>query len=430
MADTRILILPGGRIKVIDFDTTKVCNGHFTKHPLRGYFRRTPFEFHDGESAGTIPYMAPEILKRRPYGRSADWWSVGIVMYKLMTGRVPFRGKTKQMLRERIITAPLKWPRVEEHKHSATTPAKDMTYRMLKKNPVERLGSVNYNELKTHPFFDRFNWRVLYTNTDLCDIPSIAEILKSNAEKGGKGGDPEDKRRHQRIEEMIDVTNETQKPLLCYSSSSFKKLMTKAVENQSPAQRAQVLPLDVILAVNGVSLADASVDKVNKLVASSADKIVLSVMTSSSYRVLTTQRDALSLVRNAQKETVVLSSAPTSHGGNRPCGLGILDVNVMDDKNKQRVRLFVLTHANVTSKNMKMVYPGDVVTHVDGTSLDVLSRDQVLQLLSTAKKEVTLTVVPLSPMRAKRIIISKFHETAMTDTNVASKSTGANIETS
>ncbi|CAN7990850.1 unnamed protein product [Ixodes pacificus] len=491
--------------------------------PIDASGSKTPFEFHDGESAGTIPYMAPEILKRRPYGRSADWWSVGIVMYKLMTGRVPFRGKTKQMLRERIITAPLKWPRVEEHKHSATTPAKDMTYRMLKKNPVDRLGSVNYNELKTHPFFDRFNWQVLYTNTDLCDIPSIAEILKSNAEKGGKGGDPEDKRRHQRIEEMIDVTNETQKPLLCYSSSSFKKLMTKvkgsktaikvsetfmetsditssgikyeahtqgassskggmmtgsdgknsqtlgpekielivtrkkkffvygsfgftvqrakgeeganfiyveAVENQSPAQRAQVLPLDVILAVNGVSIADASVDKVNKLVASSADKIVLSVMTSSSYRVLTTQRDALSLLRNAQKETVVLSSAPTSHGGNRPCGLGILDVNVMDDKNRQPVRFFVLTHANVTSKNMKMVYPGDVVTHVDGTSLDLLSRDQVLQLLSTAKKEVTLTVVPLSPMRVKRIINSKFHETAMTDTNVASKSTGANIETS
>lgn len=41
-----------------------------SKRLLRGYFRRTPFEFHDGESAGTIPYMAPEILKRRPYGES------------------------------------------------------------------------------------------------------------------------------------------------------------------------------------------------------------------------------------------------------------------------------------------------------------------------------------------------------------------------
>lgn len=39
-----------------------------SKRVLRGYFRRTAFEFHDGESAGTIPYMAPEILKRRPYG--------------------------------------------------------------------------------------------------------------------------------------------------------------------------------------------------------------------------------------------------------------------------------------------------------------------------------------------------------------------------
>lgn len=37
---------------------------------MKGYFARTAFEFHDGESAGTIPYMAPEILKRRPYGKT------------------------------------------------------------------------------------------------------------------------------------------------------------------------------------------------------------------------------------------------------------------------------------------------------------------------------------------------------------------------
>ncbi|KAL1439066.1 hypothetical protein MTO96_047526 [Rhipicephalus appendiculatus] len=180
---SNMLILPGGRVKVIDFDTTKVCNGHFTKRFLRGYFRRTPFEFHDGESAGTIPYMAPEILKRRPYGRAADWWSAGIVFYKLMTGRVPFRGKSKQLLRERIITSPLKWPRADEHPHSATTPAKDMTYRMLKKNPVERLASRNYSDLKTHPFFDQFNWKMLFLKTELCDIPSIAELMNSDAEK-------------------------------------------------------------------------------------------------------------------------------------------------------------------------------------------------------------------------------------------------------
>ncbi|XP_049522628.1 uncharacterized protein LOC119449148 [Dermacentor silvarum] len=192
---SNMLILPGGRVKVIDFDTAKVCNGHC---------------------------------------RAADWWSAGIVMYKLTTGRVPFRGKSKQLLRERIIASPLKWPRAEDHPHSATTPSKDMTYRMLKKNPVERLGSRNYSDLKTHMFFDQFNWQKLYSKTELCHIPSIAEIMNSDAEKDRKTGDPEDKRKHQQIEEMTDVSAESQKPLLCYASPSFKKLMLKVKSSRTP----------------------------------------------------------------------------------------------------------------------------------------------------------------------------------------------------
>ncbi|XP_064464466.1 microtubule-associated serine/threonine-protein kinase 3-like [Ornithodoros turicata] len=224
---SNMLIIPGGRVKVIDFDTTKICNAHFSKRPLRGYFRRTSFEFNDGESAGTIPYMAPEILKRRPYGRAVDWWSSGIVMYKLMTGRVPFRGKTKQTLRNNIVSSPLKWPRRDEHPHSATTPAKDMAYRMLKKNPVQRLGSKSYSDLKTHQFFDGFDWNQLYRRNDLCDIPSIQELMKEDADRDLTiNPDSDDKREHQQIEEMTDISGDSQKPLLCFVSPSFKKLMT------------------------------------------------------------------------------------------------------------------------------------------------------------------------------------------------------------
>ncbi|XP_075743971.1 uncharacterized protein LOC142802809 [Rhipicephalus microplus] len=514
---SNMLILPGGRVKVIDFDTVKVCNGHFAKRLLRGYFRRTPFEFHDGESAGTIPYMAPEILKRRPYGRAADWWSSGIVMYKLMTGRVPFRGKSKQLLRERIITSPLKWPRAEEHPHSATTPAKDMTYRLLKKNPVERLGSRNYSDLKTHPFFDQFDWKVLFAKTELCDIASIAELMNSDAEKEGKTGDPEDKRKHQLLEEMTDVNLESQKPLLCYASPSFKKLMLKvkstkafkvsdsfmetsaqsstvidyqgnspmsisktaalstgadaketttadkvdlmlyrkkkylkfwsfgfslqrikgeeanftyidSVTKGSPADMSKVLPLDFILQVNGIAVVDAPLPRIKKMISSAGDQMVLSVMSSSPYRLLVSRRDMLSTMRGIPLESAVVKATKLTCIGTKPYGIGLLDVDVADDKLKQSSKCFLLLYADVISANKKMVFPGDVLFEIDGTPLDGLSRSNVDQLLSSGKPEITLSVVPLSPMRKRRFLISKMHETGMSDTNVASKSTAAEID--
>ncbi|XP_075541719.1 uncharacterized protein LOC142575871 isoform X5 [Dermacentor variabilis] len=514
---SNMLILPGGRVKVIDFDTVKVCNGHFAKRLLRGYFRRTPFEFHDGESAGTIPYMAPEILKRRPYGRAADWWSAGIVMYKLMTGRVPFRGKSKQLLRERIITSPLKWPRADEHPHSATTPAKDMTYRMLKKNPVERLGSRNYSDLKTHPFFDQFNWQVLYNKTDLCEIPSIAEIMNSDAAKDSKTVDPDDKRKHQQIDEMTDVSADSQKPLLCYASPSFKKLMLKVkasktaiklsesfmessgqsssaidykgnspvsmsrtaplssvdgkdsvaiekvdlmlyrkkkymkfwgfgfslrrvegeeasytyvdtVTKGSPADMSKVLPLDFILNVNGIAVVDAPLPRVKKIISAAGDQMVLSVMSSSPYRMLTSRRDMLGVIRGMPLESAVVKAAALSCFGGKPYGIGILDVDVADDKLKQSAKCFVLLYADVVSSNNKKVFPGDVLFQIDGASVEGMSRLQVDQLLGAGKPEVTLSVAPLSPLRKRRFLISKLHETGLTDINVPSKSTAADID--
>ncbi|XP_070389166.1 microtubule-associated serine/threonine-protein kinase 1-like isoform X2 [Dermacentor albipictus] len=514
---SNMLILPGGRVKVIDFDTVKVCNGHFAKRLLRGYFRRTPFEFHDGESAGTIPYMAPEILKRRPYGRAADWWSAGIVMYKLMTGRVPFRGKSKQLLRERIITSPLKWPRADEHPHSATTPAKDMTYRMLKKNPVERLGSRNYSDLKTHPFFDQFNWQVLFNKTDLCEIPSIAEIMNSDAAKDGKAVDPDDKRKHQQIEEMTDVSADSQKPLLCYASPSFKKLMLKVkasktaiklsdsfmessgqsssaidykgnspvstsrtaplssvegkdsvasekvdlmlyrrkqymkfwgfgfslrrvqgeeasytyvdtVTRGSPADMSKVLPLDFILNVNGIAVVDAPLARVKKIISAAGDQMVLSVMSSSPYRMLTSRRDMLGIIRGMPRESAVVKTAAFSCIGGKPYGIGVLDVDVADDRLKQSAKCFVLLYADVVSSNNKLVFPGDVLFQIDGASVEGMSRMQVEQLLGGGKPEVTLSVAPLSPLRKRRFLISKLHETGLTDVNVPSKSTAADID--
>ena len=39
---------------------------------------------------GTPEYMAPELLAGRPYGAGVDWWTLGCLIYEMITGRGPF----------------------------------------------------------------------------------------------------------------------------------------------------------------------------------------------------------------------------------------------------------------------------------------------------------------------------------------------------
>lgn len=60
-------------LKMIDFDTVKICIGMFSQKRLKSYFRRTFTEFNDRESAGTMNYYPPEFFKVMAYGRAVDW---------------------------------------------------------------------------------------------------------------------------------------------------------------------------------------------------------------------------------------------------------------------------------------------------------------------------------------------------------------------
>ncbi|KAH6943529.1 hypothetical protein HPB50_023167 [Hyalomma asiaticum] len=499
-----MLVLPGGRLKVIDFDTTKICHGLFSKRVMRSFFRKTPFEFNDAESAGTVPYMAPEVLRQRPYGRAVDWWSAGIVMYKLMTGRVPFRGKNRQTVRDRIIAAPLRFPRTEDRYHSATTPAKDMTFRMLRKNAVDRLGSRSYAEFKTHPFFDRFNWKRLHRDRHLCDIPSVGSLAEARKQAGESTTVPA-KRRNLKLPDMRDVSADGQRPLLCFSSGSFKKLIlavekanepiavsdsfmdtteepssdisyalplqpyereqpaaptaeeedgaitrlesseeTRAslsprfppcatepsnesddVRPDSPADKSQLLVLDFVLKVNGETVLDVGLGRVKSLIAASGDQLLLTVMSSSPYRALTTRRDMMSVLRAAPLVNVTLQPPGGVCSLQKTYGIELLEPDVWDDRGKQFAKVYVIKAAN-TSLETGAVYPGDVIWTLGGTAVDQMPREHVYKLLYSGRAQLPASLVPLSPLRSEqRVHISKLRETTLSDANLITRLTAA-----
>ncbi|XP_041426882.1 protein kinase C delta type-like isoform X1 [Xenopus laevis] len=104
--------------------------------------------------AGTIEYMAPEILNRKTYNAAVDWWSLGITICKIATGKSPFHNSgNKNQLISSIKDHEPKIPDWldEDLKH--------LLGQLLEKNRKQRLG-VRGN-IRCHPFYKSIDWAAL-----------------------------------------------------------------------------------------------------------------------------------------------------------------------------------------------------------------------------------------------------------------------------
>jgi RAC serine/threonine-protein kinase len=106
---------------------------------------------------GTPEYLAPEILNRQGHGRGVDWWSLGALLYEMLTGLPPFYCQDRERLFEKIRKSELHYPA------SLSTNAKHVLRGLLTKDPTRRLGSgeKDAEEIKPHPFFASIDWEKL-----------------------------------------------------------------------------------------------------------------------------------------------------------------------------------------------------------------------------------------------------------------------------
>ncbi|XP_050084436.1 cGMP-dependent protein kinase, isozyme 2 forms cD4/T1/T3A/T3B isoform X2 [Anopheles aquasalis] len=108
---------------------------------------------------GTPEYVAPEVILNRGHDISADYWSLGVLMFELLTGTPPFTGADPM----RTYNIILKGIDAIEFPRNITRNASALIKKLCRDNPTERLGYQRggISEIQKHKWFDGFYWEGL-----------------------------------------------------------------------------------------------------------------------------------------------------------------------------------------------------------------------------------------------------------------------------
>ncbi|OQR98993.1 protein kinase [Achlya hypogyna] len=126
------------QVELCDFGlSVKVPDVRFFKHT--GDVHKVPFT----GMTGSVGYMAPELFDSQPYGKPIDLWSVGIIVYEMLTGFQPFYPPSA-CTNEPVEFQPRMWKKFSPE-------AQDFVTHLLERDPTKRFTA---EQALTHPWFD------------------------------------------------------------------------------------------------------------------------------------------------------------------------------------------------------------------------------------------------------------------------------------
>jgi serine/threonine protein kinase len=138
-----VLIGSDGHCKVTDFGLAKL-----------GLFD----DCQTWSRCGTQRYMAPEMVKGSPYGKSVDWWALGIMIYEMLVGTHPYiyNGEVEDDMDDWIVSGRVVYPK------RMSRAAVSLVTNLLIREPTERLGANgSVDTIRKHPFFEGLDWVAL-----------------------------------------------------------------------------------------------------------------------------------------------------------------------------------------------------------------------------------------------------------------------------
>ncbi|MFC1559328.1 protein kinase [Gemmatimonadota bacterium] len=129
LKSANVMVTPSSQVKVLDFGLARRIESNEIENLTQSMVNLTEA----GTIVGTLPYCAPEVLRGEKADERSDIWSLGVLLYECMTGRLPFQGVTGFELSSSILKDPA--PPLPEN-----TPAglRSIILRCLAKEPGQR----------------------------------------------------------------------------------------------------------------------------------------------------------------------------------------------------------------------------------------------------------------------------------------------------
>uniref|UniRef100_A0A3B4WGH7 cGMP-dependent protein kinase 1-like n=1 Tax=Seriola lalandi dorsalis TaxID=1841481 RepID=A0A3B4WGH7_SERLL len=112
---------------------------------------------------GTLGYIAPEIILNKGHSVSTDFWSLGVFLFELLSGGLPFSGSDPL----KILTATICGIDQIDFPKNISKSASSLIKKLCRSNPSERLGSLRNGakDIQMHKWFEGFNWDGLCKRT-------------------------------------------------------------------------------------------------------------------------------------------------------------------------------------------------------------------------------------------------------------------------
>ncbi|KAM5537198.1 hypothetical protein V8D89_009131 [Ganoderma adspersum] len=129
--------------------------------------------------AGSMAYMAPEVIGRLGYTWSCDWWSLGVVAWELLFHRRPFDGRSAEKMKHSILKDTVRFP--SNAKDKCSKEGQQFIVGLLDRNAKTRLGcrkELEIDDIRNHPWMATLDWDTLENKE--AQPPFVPDMKKAN----------------------------------------------------------------------------------------------------------------------------------------------------------------------------------------------------------------------------------------------------------